>query len=150
MKMQDLIDVVNTPAATSLALSKGGWEGWVQCELWRHLVDKGENVEREAPYPLPYSNMRCDLIAATGDGTPLWVEIKAFGIFRQGDEVRFLDSVSNDVLKLDRKPNDAIGLAVVIVPKTIEDSFRRALSDRGWHGFKVEEAEYVAVFYLEF
>ncbi|TAN06837.1 MAG: hypothetical protein EPN36_03655 [Rhodanobacteraceae bacterium] len=149
MEMQDILDVVNTAAAASLSLSKGGWEGWVQCELWRHLVDKGESAEREAPYPVPYSNLRCDLVA-DADGTPLWVEIKAFGVFRHGDEVRFLDSVSTDVMKLGSKPEGAIGLAVVIVPNAIADSFRRALSDRGWHGFKVQEAEYVSVFHLQF
>lgn len=148
MDMKDVMAVVNTDAAASLALSKGGWEGWVQCELWRHLTLKGETAERELPYPRPYHNMRCDLVTTAPDHTPLWAEIKAFGIFREGDETRFLDGIAVDVQKLGDKPHGAIGLSLVMVPRAIEDTFRKALADRGWTNFKVEEGEYVSVFHM--
>lgn len=102
MNIEDVLAVVNTEAAVSLCLSKGGWEGWLQCELWRYLtIEKNESPEREVAYP--DSRNRCDLVASD-DGTPLWVEIKAFGIFRTGDEDLFLDSIGLDIQKLSGKP----------------------------------------------
>jgi hypothetical protein len=68
--------IVGTPRGAALSLSKGGWEGWLQCEAWLMLTEAQHTVEREAPYP-GRPGLRCDLLV-TG-GTPLWVELKAFG-----------------------------------------------------------------------
>ena len=45
----DAIDaVLNSEKASAIALSKGGWEGWLQCELWYELsIEQTTEVERE-------------------------------------------------------------------------------------------------------
>ncbi|MBB1087038.1 hypothetical protein H4F99_00890 [Lysobacter sp. SG-8] len=151
MNLHDVMAVVNTEAAATLALSKGGWEGWVQCELWRHLtVVKGEPAEREYPYPRPYQRQRCDLVARGDDGRPLWTEIKAYGIFREGDADRFLDGIGVDLMKLENRPRGTRALSLVVVPKAIEESFLWALRQRKWLGFSVTNGTVVSVFHMTF
>ncbi len=147
MDLDDVMTVVNRESAAALSLSKGGWEGWIQCELWGYLsLVKNETVEREVPYP--NSGQRCDLVV--GSSPPqLWVEIKAFGIFREGDADRFLDSIAQDVYKLDNKPIGSSGLVLVIVPKGIGAAFGQALFRRGWRGFVNRDGEYVTVYYMQ-
>lgn len=147
MDMNDVFDVVNNEMAAHLCLSSGGWEGWLQCELWSHLVSKGDAAEREVSYPDPYNNLRCDLVSMH-KSAELWVEIKAFGIFRQGDEQRFLDAIARDVMKLDARPANTYGLALVVVPKAILGPFMEALKKRRWNGFGHQDSDYVAVFSL--
>lgn len=146
MDLNDIIAVVDTEQAATLCLSKGGWEGWLQCELWRYLsIEKEETVERELRYP--GSNYRCDLVV--GFAAPqLWVELKAFGEFRAGDADAFLDDIAADVHKLPSKPLGAKGLAVVVVPKGIKAAFRAALSQRGWHGFQEADAMYCTIYHM--
>ncbi len=148
MNLDDIMLVVDSETAGALCLSKGGWEGWLQCELWRHLtVTRNEVVEREIGYP--GGRERCDLLASY-EGTPLWVEIKAFGIFREGDADRFLDSIGLDVMKLDRKPAATRGISVVVVPKAIGDAFHNALRSRRWLGYERKDGTYAAVYHMAF
>lgn len=148
MDINDVLKVVNSESAAALCLSKGGWEGWLQCELWRYLtVVKNEPVEREIAYP--GSRTRCDLVA-THDGAPLWVEIKAFGIFREGDPDVFLDSIGLDIQKLAEKPAGARALVLVVVPKAISDAFTQALRDRRWYNFQTTDSTYAAVYHMMF
>ncbi len=148
MNLNDVIAVVNTEAAASLCLSKGGWEGWLQCELWRHLsINQRETVEREVAYP--GTRARCDLLASD-NGVPLWVEIKCYGAFREGDADAFLDGIAADVGKLDGRPHGTRGLSLVVVPKAIGDSFGQALQARRWLGFQRTDAMYASVYHLTF
>jgi hypothetical protein len=146
MDINDVMAVVNRETAVTLCLSKGGWEGWLQCELWRYLtIDKNESAEREVAYP--GGRGRCDLVVSH-DRAPLWVEIKCFGIFRDGDANRFMDSIAKDIWKLDRKPAGASGLALVVVPRAIGDAFNEALKARNWLGFQRMVSEHAFVYYM--
>ena len=148
MDIDDVITVVNNDVAASFCLSKGGWEGWLQCELWRHLtITKNEVAEREFPYPIGGA-ARCDLVTSR-NGTALWVEIKAFGIFREGDETLFLDSIGVDVQKLSRKPAGALGLSIVVVPAAIGEAFHVALATRRWVNFERRDCDYASVYSLQ-
>jgi hypothetical protein len=148
MDIRDVLEVVNSEAASSLCLSKGGWEGWLQCELWRYLtIIKSESVERELAYP--GTRERCDLVVSF-NGVPMWIEIKAFGIFREGDANRFLDSIGMDIMKLAKKPHGANGLALVVVPKAIGDAFNEALRSRKWLGFECTDSKYAFVYHMTF
>ncbi len=148
MNLNDVLAVVNTEAAASLCLSKGGWEGWLQCELWRHLsINQRESAEREVAYP--GTRARCDLVASD-NGVPLWVEMKCYGIFRQGDEDAFLDGIAADVGKLETRPPGTHGLALVVVPKAIGDLFSQALQARRWLGFQRTDAAYASVYHMAF
>lgn len=147
MNLQDLFAVVNTEHAAALSLSKGGWEGWLQAELWYYLnitKQPPESTEREVQYPR--TQTYCDLVTSNNQ----WVEIKAFGIFREGDYQRFMDSIANDVMKMDRRPRGATGLVLVIVPIAIGDELKREFERRGWNGFTRVNAEYVSVFHMGF
>jgi len=149
MDINDVLAVVDSDAAGSLCLSKGGWEGWLQCELWRYLtLGKDEVVERELAYP--GSRDRCDLVISSSAAPPLWVEIKAFGIFREGDADRFLDSIGLDMMKLEFKPHGARGLALVVVPTAIGDALHAALQARKWFGFERTNSKYASVYHLTF
>lgn len=147
MDLNDLLAVVNTEHAAALSLSKGGWEGWLQAELWYYLnITKTptESTEREVKFP--QTQTYCDLMTSTNQ----WVEIKAFGIFREGDENRFMDGIALDVMKMDKRPNGATGLVWVVVPRAIGDELVRAFKDRGWNGFERTNAEYVSIFQMRF
>jgi hypothetical protein len=148
MDINDVLAVVNNERATSLGLSKGGWEGWLQCELWRHLTLKGESAEREFPYP--GSAQRSDLVVNVNGQLPLWVEIKAFGVFREGDADRFLDGIGLDVMKLGARPDGTDGLMLVVVPKAIGDALTTAFVARQWHGFTRTDAAYLAIYHMTF
>ena len=146
--MNDVIAVVNSEHVATLSLSKGGWEGWLQCELWHYLsVEKKQSVEREVPYPTN-SQQYCDLVIG-GSAPQLWVELKAFGIFREGDENRFLDGIAVDVDKLHLKPAGSKGLALVVVPKGIGESFKAAILSRRLSGFQEQEETYVSLYYMD-
>lgn len=138
-----IIYLVNTEQkAAALALSKGGWEGWLQCELWLHLVMNSITVERELAYP--GMRLRCDLVV--GDSQPrIWTEIKAFGIFREDEQ--FIEVIRQDALKLNSVPVGDTALLVVVVPKTAVGHVVQQLKTV-WLGFRHEDAETVGIFYL--
>lgn len=148
MDINDVLAVVNNEAAMTLALSKGGWEGWLQCELWRYLTHKGESAERELAYP--GKSTRCDLFVQANGQPPLWAEIKAFGSFRDGDVARFLDSIAQDIAKLDDKPQGSAALALVVVPATLGDNFANMLRQRGWLGFNQATTPYLTIYHMSF
>lgn len=148
MEIKDVFAVINTEKAAALCLSKGGWEGWLQCELWGHLslVRKLE-VEREVTYP--NSSNRCDLVVRSLD-PELWVELKAYGAFREGDADSFLDGVAADVAKMEARPSNSRGLVLVVVPNSIAESFYNAIMQRRWNGFKHDKGTYATVFHMSF
>ena len=148
MKMSDVFAVINTEKAAALCLSKGGWEGWLQCELWGHLnIKKKLEAEREVAYP--GSSKRCDLVIRSSD-PELWVELKAYGVFREGDADRFLNAVAADVYKMQDRPEGSNGLVLVVVPNAIAESFFRAIEQRGWKGFACAKGNYAVVFHMSF
>ncbi len=141
--IKQLRSVVNTEIAGELSLSKGGWEGWLQCEYWNRLNISGLATEREAYYPR--SRERCDLVTISND----WIELKAFGIFREGDESSFLKSIAADVYKLDHnKPSGAKGVIFVVIPKAIGDDLLKVLQNR-YLGFNKVDCDYCTICYLE-
>ncbi|EPW3921595.1 MULTISPECIES: hypothetical protein [Enterobacter] len=151
MDVNDIIKVMNAQneKASSLSLSKGGFEGWLQAELWYHLnIIKGESTEREVQYPhsLTYCDLVCD---ATMTKPAQWVEVKAYGIFRDGDEPRFLDGVAADVMKIDGKPADASGSVYLVVPKAISDKVEALIVRRGWTNFKRTDSVYAYIYYAD-
>lgn len=148
MDLNDVLTIVNRPDAVNLCLSKGGWEGWLQCELWRYLTFvRDESVEREIAYP--NTSNRCDLVVSPSRSVQMWVEIKAYGLFRQGDENNFLDSIAADLYKLDNyKPKNTSGLMLVVVPAAIAASFNVAISR--WAGVSISQGQYVSIFYWQF
>lgn len=143
-----LLAVMNSEKANALSLSKGGWEGWLQCELWAALtIDHSITVEREVTYP--NTKARCDLVMTPPKpGQPCWIELKAYGIFRQGDEDAFLDAIAADVQKLQKKPGGTQGLSLVVVPNGIATAFNVALQQRKWTGFTQVNAKYVTLYYM--
>lgn len=142
MDVDDIITVMDAlnEKASALSLSKGGFEGWLQAELWYHLnIEKEESAEREVKYP--NSLTYCDLVCVETTTKPAhWVEIKAYGIFRDGDEPRFLDSIAADVMKIYGKPDNASGSVYFVVPKAISDKIESFLKLRGWLGFNRTES----------
>ena len=149
MDLNDVKQVVNTEKATALSLSKGGWEGWLQCELWSYLsLTKKTTVEREVLYPNSDPQIYCDLVVGA-TAPQLWVELKAFGFFRENDVNRFLDGVAQDVHKLThQKPAGSKGLVLVVVPKAIGTSFDTGITNRGLHGFQKEQESHVNLYYM--
>ncbi|NEO15398.1 MULTISPECIES: hypothetical protein [unclassified Moorena] len=146
MDLQDVREVVNSEGVAALSLSKGGWEGWLQCQLWAYLsLTKKQTVEREVLYP--NSRQRCDLVVGFAD-PKLWVELKAFGIFRTGDEEEFLNSIAYDVLKLKNRPNGSTALVLVILPKVSSEWFETAIEQGRWNGFEKQEEKYVNLYYM--
>ena len=74
INVQDVMHVADSERAARYSLSKGGWEGWLQCELWGYLgIDKSPNLEVEREVRYPNTNYYCDLVV----GGEIWVEIKA-------------------------------------------------------------------------
>lgn len=109
--------------------------------LPKYRKNPPESVEREVRYP---GTEYCDLVV----GDNLWVELKAFGIFREGGENRFMDGVARDVHKMNDKPNGTNGLVLVVVPKAIGTDLRDEFRNRGWTGFIQRDAKYVSLFYV--
>ncbi|MEM7758647.1 MAG: hypothetical protein AAF298_11045 [Cyanobacteria bacterium P01_A01_bin.40] len=146
MDIKDVFAVINTEKAGAMCLSKGGWEGWLQCELWWHLsIEKKLEVEREVSYP--GSSKRCDLVLRNSN-PELWIELKAYGVFREGDADRFLNAIATDVLKIEDLPSTANGLVLVVLPNAIAESFHSAINRRGWHGFKSAQGKYATIFHM--
>ncbi|MDJ0556318.1 MAG: hypothetical protein QNJ68_18145 [Microcoleaceae cyanobacterium MO_207.B10] len=144
--LDDVKAVVNSDYAAALSLSKGGWEGWLQCQLWGYLsLTKGVTVEREVYYP--NSAQRCDLVVGATDPKQ-WIELKACGVFREGGKQQFLDKIAYDLFKLMHKPNGSTGLVLVVVPKTSVEWFESAKMQRRWDGFQTKEASHVNLYYL--
>ena len=148
MQINDVFQVINSEKAAAFCLSKGGWEGWLQCELWGYLsLEKKQEVERELAYPR--SKKRCDLVVRQSNGSDLWVELKAYGVFREGDGDRFLDAIAADVHKIsNERPSGTNGLVLVVVPKAIAQSFATALAERRWNGFASQNGQYAVVYYM--
>ncbi|MEL6141520.1 MAG: hypothetical protein AAFU67_07860, partial [Bacteroidota bacterium] len=143
------LTIMGTEKANALSLSKGGWEGWLQCELWGTVtVDYQITTEREVSYP--DENTRCDLVCTPGPpNSQLWIEIKAYGIFRQGDENHFLDGIARDVYKLmHMRPPFTEGLSLVVIPNGIATQFEQAINQRGWLGFSRNRYEYVTLYHM--
>jgi hypothetical protein len=148
MEIGNVQRVVDNEVAGALCLSKGGWEGWLQCELWRHLaIVQGVAAEREVPYPA--GRERCDLVIQSPGSPAEWVEIKAFGVFREGDVDRFLDSIALDLMKLSGKPFGSIGCSLVVVPAAIGQAFAEALNSRRWVGYAQAHFRYASLYHME-
>ncbi|CAH5167158.1 TPA: hypothetical protein MEC17_000257 [Klebsiella pneumoniae] len=147
MDVSDILKVMDNEKSNTLCLSKGGFEGWLQSELWYYLnIYKKESTEREVRYP--GKDTYCDLVCNSSVTHPgQWVEIKAYGIFRDGDESRFLDSVANDVMKIDSKPVGAIGSVYLIVPKAVSEKIERLIGERRWSFFKKTEGPYSSIYH---
>lgn len=150
MTLQELFNlirlIVDGPKAYELSLSKGGWEGWLQCELWYALNLEDITSEREYPYPAPHQKKRCDVVIF--EQVDKWIEIKAFGVFREKSVEDFITAIAADVDKLlHDKPLTASGLSLVVVPKAISPKFLEAITRR-WNNFKFVEFRYVYLFYI--
>jgi len=142
-----LSKIVNKEFAVTLSLSKGGWEGWLQCELWyiMSIYDKKE-VEREVAYPSPQNKKRCDLVIKSDKD--IWIELKAFGIFRKSSVPDFVKKVEKDVKKIkDYRPANTQGFAFVVVPNTIATDFEEGLKESDLDGFTSSPREYSTLFY---
>jgi len=149
MNIEDVVAVMNNEKAAALCLSKGGFEGWLQAELWCYLTNKGYSVERELKYP--NKDAYCDLVYTPAGAGQLsqWIEVKAYGIFRSGTEARFLDGVANDVMKImcDR-PGSTNGAVFLIVPNAIGDALNTLIEQRKWFGFKRHVYELTSIYHL--
>jgi hypothetical protein len=146
MNLQDIVAIVNSEKAAALCLSKGGWEGWLQAELWYRCMMAREGVEREKPFP-NNQGIRCDLVG-TDAGLEVWLELKAFGVFREGDVQRFLDGIGLDVQKLAYKPGGTKGVSIFVVPIAIQDTINRALASRKWQGYACERCNYALIYHM--
>ncbi|MEO1641917.1 MAG: hypothetical protein AAFR74_01170 [Pseudomonadota bacterium] len=141
-----LVDTMASQKAQTLALSKGGWEGWLQCEMWAAVSQAGVSIERELQYP--DSNTFCDLVCQI-DNNPTWIELKAFGIFQKSNSNKFLDSFAIDVGKLDRAPDGVSKLAILVVPKSIGDVLIHLVSER-WPAVTVSQTSTMYLCYIKF
>ncbi len=146
MDISHVMKIVDTEAAATIALGKGGWEGWLQCELWKRLLLAGvPDVERELAYPAAQGRERCDLV--DGSTQPAqWIEIKAWGHFRAGEGDKFLDAIAHDREKLGRRPPGTTGLMVVAIPNATSDDFEKAIAKRRWDGAQRHVGEFVTVY----
>lgn len=141
-----LKEILESREAQALALSKGGWEGWLQCELWNRVSDSGITIERELKYP--GFNTYCDLICSL-DKRECWIELKAFGYLREVDINTFLDSFANDVLKLDAAPKGAAKLALLVIPRNIGEKATLKIYNR-WPAIQVFTLDVMDLFLLKF
>lgn len=148
LEIKDVIAVIGNDENVSMCLSKGGWEGWLQCELWKYLGNvKKITAEREMPYPYPNSRKKCDL--CVGFDQNQWVEIKAFGQFREGDERKFIRNVEKDIDKMKLRPTGSKGLILTIVPASFSDNFRSLLA-RSNLPFQESNGGIIYIFSLRF
>lgn len=136
-----LRNIVDGEEASTLSLSKGGWEGWLQCELWLWLTDEGVTVEREVPYPEDAG--RCDLVVEERH----WVELKAFGIFREKDERAFVESFLEDICKLESRPSGTSGLALLVVLHALNGAL--IATKRKEHGLTEDRRKYVTLLWKQ-
>lgn len=131
--MDALLKVLNTERAKELFLSKGGWEGWLQCELWSRLnMDYRLSTEREIKYDL--LSYYCDLVIQE----EVWVELKAFGLFRENDLSNFVAGVIRDVDKINHRPLKTHGIVFCVVATASSEMFKESLCD-GWPGHIVKD-----------
>ena len=84
-------------ALNTLCLSKGGWEGWLQCQLyldmripqqdwwWNPDGVSREKMRREVAYPS--GGERCDLVIGNLVQGEWWIEIKAYGSGRTASDI---------------------------------------------------------------
>lgn len=144
--LQIVEKVLSSPKAHALALSIGGWEGWLQCEIWNLVSEAGQSIERELKYP--GYNQYCDLVCEL-DQQASWIELKAFGQFQQTRTDSFFDSFANDVLKLQGAPNGVARLALLVVPRNIGDVLIEKIAKR-WSGIKSDKSEKAILFFLRF
>lgn len=140
-----LLIVLDRQLVAVISLSRGGWEGWLQCELWIYLnyVMRME-VEREVSYG---DGRDYDLVIRERDNPELWIELKAFGVFREGDIPQFLDSVALDVQKLDTISQWKKTLMIVVIPNVSYELVKQQIIQRHWQGFLERRATYVSIFY---
>lgn len=138
--------VKGNPKAAELSLSKGGWEGWLQCELWHYLnFDLSVSTEREAPYPGQHLK-KCDIVSTEGD-RPTWVEMKAHGVFVENRIPDILNGIGKDLIKLGLRPHGTIGQAFVVIPNALKDQVKDAIRKR-WPGiFSESDLEFCMIFH---
>lgn len=142
--MGALLEVLKTDRAKELFLSKGGWEGWLQCELWSKLnMDFCISTQREIKYDL--LNYFCDLVV----DDLWWVEIKAFGLFRGNDVNNFVGGVIRDVDKINHRPIGTYGVVFCIVAAASNEIFKDSLGDR-WPGHVVKYCGETVIYMEEF
>ena len=141
-----LLTILSSRRAQALSLSKGGWEGWLQCELWNAVGDAGTTIERERKYP--GYNQFCDLVCVL-DLSEHWIEIKAFGQFQEAKARVFLDTFANDVLKLEGAPKDAQKIAALIVSNNIGGSLIEMVKSR-WGGVQILMTNSMTIFLVRF
>lgn len=151
MNVMDITAVMdaNREKNYALCLSKGGFEGWLQVELWYYLnVLQGVSAAREVAYPTGggYCDLVCD---ATRDQPAQWIEIKAFGAFRDGDEKRVLESVGEDIVKIQRRPQGTAGAVYFLVPKAVAEKVEAVIIEKKITYFKKQETSYSCIYYVE-
>ncbi|WP_312186931.1 hypothetical protein [Leclercia sp.] len=132
MNVKDIIILMNANKEKNyaLCLCKGGFEGWLQVELWYYLnIIMRVSAAREVAYPT--GDGYCDLVCDASEGKPAqWIEIKAFGAFRDGDERRVLESVGEDIVKIQRRPPGTAGAVYFLVPKAVAEKVEAVIIEK--------------------
>lgn len=107
--------------ASIMALSKGGWEGWLQCEYWNALNLQGVSTEREQQYP--NQTTRCDMLCKPGGNPLLYIELKALSEFQGYNVSNFYNNAAQDLIKLHQmKPSSIPGLALIVIPRGLSNA----------------------------
>ncbi|MDU4841260.1 MAG: hypothetical protein E6X49_08935 [Leclercia adecarboxylata] len=151
MNVMDIIALMNANKEKNyaLCLCKGGFEGWLQVELWYYLnILMGVSASREVAYPI--GGGYCDLVCDARGGYPAqWIEIKAFGAFRDGDERRVLESVGEDIVKIQRRPQGTAGAVYFLVPKAVAENVEAVIKEKQINYFQKKETAHSTIFYVE-
>jgi hypothetical protein len=164
MRINDLLNVVaeimNQPVAQAICLSTGGWEGWLQCQLWYALTQRIHPVQADREVQYPNAQQRCDLVVALNPNKPgqpaydigqnveVWIEIKALGGNQVNNLDNFINGIRNDVLKLNNR--NVPGLSIVVVPKLFRDELEGAFNHNNWQGFIRRDIQNSSAYYLGF
>lgn len=133
---------LNNKQPTEISNSKGGWEGWLQAELW-YDITFSENLVVGREVALPGGGGRCDLVIEA-----LWVELKCFSAFTYPNIEGFITACKEDAVKL-RDYAGGDGVAVSILPKYTgaQDFVGQALAEDGW---AFGENDYLYIWYKAF
>lgn len=154
MNLETIITVLNAQAgkAAALSLSKGGFEGWLQAELW-YLINTtiGESADREVAYS---NGSVCDLVCydvmRNGEKANQWVELKALGEFREASVKGFIRDVIYDLSKIKYRPQNTFGSVYLVVPKGLVTAIHEILVlDGTADRFSVLESDYGYIYYAE-
>ena len=82
LKKETILEAIQTLIQNNLGKvelwygSKGGWEGWLQAELFYYLSQNFKEIKREKKYPEEYPGMKCDLYVKEGE-VEMYIELKA-------------------------------------------------------------------------